>query len=717
MAATLAMPFMLFAQQADTMKVELKDVVITATKTEKLVSETGRSISVITKDQIQNSTCGTVAELLSRQEGIYIVGNGQTPGANQSIFMRGANSNQTAVLIDGVRINDASTINNTIDLSELMLVDVARIEIARGSQGTLYGSAAIGGVINIITSKNLKEGFSTDLALQGGTFGASTFSGEVSLLETWKSKDGIYVKGMYDQLHVNGLDATVDTVTDPNVFKNRDQDGWDKQSAGITGGFENNKWNVAASYRYLHMKTDLDLDAYRDDNNYTLDFTRHIVSQTASFNPAPNWKFSLSSSYSGTERITLNDSSVIDADGHTDRRYSKDDYAGKNISVDAQANYRMKGIEIIGGYSLAEEQMSQESYSYSQFGPYAFSIGSPDPTAKLNSYFIQADLNGILFGDKLSRFGLIAGTRLYSHTFFDSRYTYEINPSVKIGTNSLLYLSLSTGYNAPSLYQLYAPFTYYTWDAGYTTGLTLGNKSLKPETSKSIEIGIKQELFKIFQLQLSVFKTETSHMIDYVLLWDKNISIDELGSDFNRDDFRGDRYLNVGTQTSEGFEVSLSGPITKKISFLANFSYIKGDLKVSPSELDTAETGGNHVQLFSNGNFITGNQTVEGLVRRPSTANIQLNYALLTKLNLSITWQWADSRSDVYYDYYVAPGGALNSREIEAYSLWGFQASYFFNTKFAVRFRMENIFDKKYAEIAGYTTRGRGEYLKLTYSL
>ena len=206
-------------------------------------------------------------------------------------------------------------------------------------------------------------------------------------------------------------------------------------------------------------------------------------------------------------------------------------------------------------------------------------------------------------------------------------------------------------------------------------------------------------------------------MIDYVLLWDKNISIDSLGSDFNRDDFRGDRYLNIGTQTAQGFEVSLSGPISSKVSFSANFSYLKGDLKVSPSELDSAETGGNHVQLFSNGNFITNDLTVEGLVRRPSTANLQLNYAPLAKLNLSISCQWADSRSDVYYDYLVAPGGALNSRAIQAYALWGFQASYFFNEKLTLRFRMENIFDNEYSEIAGYTTRGRGEYLKLTYSL
>src|SRR5436190_8144453 len=225
----------LFAQQ-DSLIMRLDEVVVTATRTEKPLSESGRSVSVITEDEIRQSGATSVTDLLSRLEGIYIVGNGQTPGANQSLFMRGANSNQTVVLVDGVRISDASTVNNTIDLSELPLQDIERIEIARGAQGTLYGTAAIGGVINILTHRAKEPGVSGHGMLQGGVFGESTGLAEAAIDLTATTKDGWYAGGFFDRLHVNGLDATLDTVTDPTVFKNRDRDGWDKTALGLSAG-------------------------------------------------------------------------------------------------------------------------------------------------------------------------------------------------------------------------------------------------------------------------------------------------------------------------------------------------------------------------------------------------------------------------------------------------------------------------------------------------
>lgn len=132
-----------FGQQQDTLKtLQLKEVIVTATRTEKNVADVGRSITLITSDNVKSSIYNSVSELLSQQEGIYIVGNSQNPGMIQSIFSRGANSNQTLIMIDGVRITDPSTPNNAPDLSELSLANVEKIEIVRGSHSTLYGSSA-----------------------------------------------------------------------------------------------------------------------------------------------------------------------------------------------------------------------------------------------------------------------------------------------------------------------------------------------------------------------------------------------------------------------------------------------------------------------------------------------------------------------------------------------------------------------------------------------
>ena len=118
------------AQQVDTTKsMELKQVTVTATRSEKNPMEVGRSVTVISNEQIKTSGANTVAELLSQQEGIFSVGTGQNPGQLQNIFMRGANSNQTLIMVDGVRMTDPSGTDNAIELSELSLANIERVEI------------------------------------------------------------------------------------------------------------------------------------------------------------------------------------------------------------------------------------------------------------------------------------------------------------------------------------------------------------------------------------------------------------------------------------------------------------------------------------------------------------------------------------------------------------------------------------------------------------
>src|SRR5258705_8891454 len=161
--------------QNDTLHVQtLEEVVISGSRQEERILDAPRTITVINRDKIENSVYNSIGDLLARQQGIYLVGANQTPGTNQSLFLRGANSNQVAVMIDGVRITDPSSPNNVVDLSELSLTNVERIEIIEGSHSTLYGGGAIGGAINIITKKNAAQGFHGTGSMQAGTFGNQT---------------------------------------------------------------------------------------------------------------------------------------------------------------------------------------------------------------------------------------------------------------------------------------------------------------------------------------------------------------------------------------------------------------------------------------------------------------------------------------------------------------------------------------------------------------
>ena len=131
----------------------------------------GRNVSILTEEEIKNSAFNNAGELLSHQGGINIVGSFQNPGALQRIYIRGTNSNHALVLIDGIRITDPASVENTIDLSEISLSNIQRIEIVRGSHSTYYGGSAIGGVINIYTRKRDDPGLNVDAFMKTGTFG------------------------------------------------------------------------------------------------------------------------------------------------------------------------------------------------------------------------------------------------------------------------------------------------------------------------------------------------------------------------------------------------------------------------------------------------------------------------------------------------------------------------------------------------------------------
>ncbi|MFN8624610.1 MAG: TonB-dependent receptor [Candidatus Binatia bacterium] len=160
----------------------LGTVVVTATRTEAALESVTNSISVVTEDAIDNRQVQTVAEALRPVPGVDVVQTG-SPGSTTSIFIRGANANQSLILIDGVQVNSPTL--GGFNFGNIMTDDVGRIEVLRGAGGALYGSEAIGGVVNVLSKKG--EGaphFS--LASGGGNIGAfsqlATASGESGIV-------------------------------------------------------------------------------------------------------------------------------------------------------------------------------------------------------------------------------------------------------------------------------------------------------------------------------------------------------------------------------------------------------------------------------------------------------------------------------------------------------------------------------------------------------
>ncbi|QFU15506.1 TonB-dependent receptor plug domain-containing protein [Microvirga thermotolerans] len=153
------------------------DIVVTATRSPQAISRAGSAISVISGEDIAKESPKSVAEVLRRVPGVSVSETGG-PGGTTSVRIRGAEARHTLVLIDGVRVNDPSAGAGEFDFANLEAVDIERIEVLRGPQSALYGSDALGGVINIITRKGTRPRAS--IGAEGGSYGTKAGRAAVS---------------------------------------------------------------------------------------------------------------------------------------------------------------------------------------------------------------------------------------------------------------------------------------------------------------------------------------------------------------------------------------------------------------------------------------------------------------------------------------------------------------------------------------------------------
>ncbi len=685
------------------------EVTITATRSERDVASVGRSVTIITNNEIKNSPCNSVAELLSQQEGIYINGTTQTPGSFQNIYLRGANANQTVIMIDGIRITDPSSTDNAIDLSELSLANVQRIEIVRGSHSTMFGSSAIGGVINILTQNNSAEGLHTDTKITMGTFGKNTSDLTENLSLHYAFGNGMYLNGTIYNTNVNGNNATVDTVTNPNTYNRPDQDGFRKTDIVGRIGYKDERADISISYKSTNQKSDIDAGAYQDDNNYTIDFNRSLLIGNASYKLNDNLGFIYLTGVTHSKRFSRNDSSVVDNAGTTDHSYFEGTYEGDVFNNELQSNIRLKGLQLVLGGGLYKEKMDIHTYYLNT----AFSfesrtdLASADPQTTLKNLFLHADISGLLLSESLLPLSIGVGIRYNNHSTYGDNTTYEFNPSVRIAENTLLYGSYTTGFNAPSLYQLYSP------EKDFGTGITRGNKNLQPETSRSYEIGIKQQVGERLSLTASYMNTVVENIIDYVYLWSQTKPVDSL----TFLDYRGDTYLNLGRQLNKGVEFGMHSRISDKLMFSANISLTSGKLEYNPSNIDVNQTKGNRVQVFANGAFMNKQRESLGLVRRPNTANLALTYKPDENLTVKLDVRYVGPRTDVYYESSLGPFGALATVGVEDYTLLDVSGRYQITNSLSALIRIQNLLDTEYSEIKGYTTLGRSVFLSIRHTL
>ena len=518
--------------QTDTVRTKILDeVVVTANKTEQKQSTTGKVITVITKAQIEKSSGKTVAQLLNEQAGITINGALSNAGSVQTVFMRGAAAGRTLILMDGIPVNDPSQINNDFDLNFFSINDVERIEICKGAQSTLYGSDAIAGVINIITTKtNITKPINVKATVTGGSLGTLK-----SNLQFYGKAGKFTYTTRYARLQSNGFSAAYDSTG----TKNYDNDAYLGNTLNGAVQYQASKqWQVKAFTQYSEYKAGIDASAFTDRTFYDINNKNHTSGAGFVFK---NDKLSLTGNYQySKQHRNYDDNASIGAP-----IFSMNDYDAVTQFAELYTSVKLGGgFTLLGGADYRYGSMNNQYRSVSSFGPY----NSKFNDTSMNQQSLYSSLH---FNNK--DFSVELGGRLTNHSRYGTHYTYTFNPSYTFDEHFRIFGSIATGFKAPSLYQLYS---------------SSGNIDLKAEVSTNYEAGIQHSYGK-FSDRLVFFYRQTDNGIDY-----NSISF---------------KYFNYVNQATRGIEYELSFKPTEQLTFTGNYTFITA-LETTQSRINFKDT-------------------------------------------------------------------------------------------------------------------------------
>lgn len=548
----ISIPFSLYAQAKE---ITLEEVVVTATRVETPMEEIASSVTVISSLEIERKQKTHVLEVLRGVPGLNVVQTGGT-GRQTSIFIRGANSEHTLVMIDGVEVNDPISPGRSFDFAHLAVDNIERIEVLRGPQSTLYGSDAIGGVINIITKKGEgKPKFF--LSAEGGSFTTFRETAGLSGGNKWIN----YSLGL-SRYDTKGISAA------SKKNGNYEKDGYDNTSLSTRLGFtpiEN--LNIDFLLRYINAESEIDTWVYNvgvvDDPNYIQKLEQFLFKTQAELSLFDKrWNQRLGLAVNDHDRYNKNKK-----DPQHPFDFEQGSYYGQLTKFDWQHHLKLhKTNALTFGFEFEREQGKSKYYWESLWGP-GQSI-FPEKTANMKGYYIQDEIK---LWDRL--FGTL-GIRVDDHSGFGTETTYRIAPAYlikEIGTK--IKGTFGTGFKAPSLYQLFAPAT--LWGP-------IGNKNLKPEKSKGWDMGVEQSLFRDkVTLGATVFRNDFDDLIQF---------------DFAKG------YINIAKAKTEGAELFAAVKPIEDLTIRLNYTHM--DTEDKKTDLDLLRRPKNKFGLDLNYHFL-----------------------------------------------------------------------------------------------------------------
>ncbi len=532
--------------------VDLGELSVTATKTERKVSDVPASINIVTQKDIENSVALSANELLKNVAGINVknsMGLMSVSTTNQ-LYMRGFGGSdaRSLLLIDGVPMNDPYT--GSAEWNQIPMSSIQRIEVVKGSGSSLYGSNAMGGVINIITKKPKEQ--KTDVSLSYGDM--NTKIGSIST--TGKiDKFGYFLSGQMAKS--DGYVADVAANQKENTIKR----GVERENANLKFSYNiDNSSDISASYIYYHNQDIGSLDVPSGYHPYEQTMHTLQASYAKYFDNSSDMKITIYNKLSDGSYDSLKYNATYQTELAYKDKGETDEFGGTlqytyplgNHIITTGIDYKNSYAEKKDTYASADVIFKKGSQDY--YGIFAqdewfvneqfiLNIGARVDYYKNHSGEIHDEVNSV-------------------DTIYENKSFNALSP--KIGAvyhatkSTSLRASIGKAFRAPTVSDLYSQWVYYS-------SVYAGNPNLDPETVISYEIGIDQKIGD-GNIHITAYKSDAK---DFIYSIDP---LDPLSTNYKEK-------TNVGEVEIQGVEFEVDYTFTDALKVLANYTYNESKIK------------------------------------------------------------------------------------------------------------------------------------------
>ena len=655
---------------------KLEEVVVTATKTLRQLSTLPMPAKLITKDEIAKSSSTKLSDILDDQPGIFIVPDF---GGGNGIQIQGLDSQYTLLLIDGSPIIGRQS--GTLDLDRISIGNIEQIEIIKGSSSSLYGTDALGGVVNLITSKT-KDSISAEASYKISTFNTNDISVNLGKI----SQNGDNLNFYFNSFDSNGYDLNDDSILN-TVEPYKSYTGF------LRYNFKKNKWSYFSSVRI-----------YNENQNFTLNensYGKNIINElgiNTSINYIKNKNYKLIfenyyTNYKNDEEFRLNQNSIEES--FFNQSLFKSEL--RSIYTINKKNTLTFGLgfysELLKRNNFYREEVSQNSFNY----------------------FVQYE--GFIFENT----NYVFGARYDQYDEYESEFSPRFAIRTQINDNISSKISIGKGFKTPDFRQLY--FNFSNSSSGYSViGFNAAKEiisnlqdlgqianliitqdqfdgKLKPETSVSYNLGFNIKTNNNIVFDFNFFRNQIKNLIDYKIIATKTNG----QSIFS--------YYNLNKVYTQGIEFNSEFNIDD-INFRIGYQYLDAKDDEAKNQIDRGEVFARLTP--SSSAFKINAKDYFGLFNR-SKHNLNFKISYVTNNNIEIYFKSkyrsrygiADSNGNAILDRY---DDFVNSNLISDISI----SKQFKNYTLTVG--SDNLFDYTDPEnIPNYP--GRVIYSKLNFKL